>query len=256
MGKCIATPLQMAWPFCNANGRGGGPTLGGDRGRDELGRDGNKANSKAGSEKEGVSVIAGRRLPLALPASLLLHPPFPPRCSPFPSRAKATAATRVRTGPVVTVRQRGLSGSWPPEPLAAAALPGPCAPLTPRPSQTPHSRGFRGASQGKTTSKRKQTQRGGGGQANGALRVPRTSFLGASFHPPAMGPGVEHPELQYPSPRCLQVPDREVRGATATAPGAAPSPEGRPVTRQSPPPRSPARGGPEEWRQHLRARRH
>lgn len=215
---------------------------GGDRGRGELGWDENKANSKAGSEKEGASVIAGRRLPPALPASLL-HPPFPPRCSPFPSRTKATAATRVRAGPVVTVKQRGLSGSWPPEPLAAAALPGPCAPLTPRPSQTPHSRGFRGASQGKTPSKRKQTQRGGGGQANGALRAPRTSFLWASFHPPAMGPGLDTLNfIQYPSPRCLQVPDREIRGATATAPGAAPSPEG--LSPVNIPPPSPARGDP------------
>lgn len=242
MGKCIATPLQMAWPFCNANGRGGGPTLGGDRGRGELGWDGNKANSKAGSEKEGVSVIAGRRLPLALPASLLLHPPFPPRCSPFPSRAKATAATRERTGPVVTVGQRGLSGSWPPEPLAAAALPGPCAPLTPRPSQTPHSRGFRGASQGKTPSKRKQTQRGGGGKANGALRAPRTSFLGASFHPPAMGPGLNTLNFNTPAraasryqtvrsvaPR-PQPPGQPLRlkACHQTTPPPAPLPEGDP----------------------------
>lgn len=162
LGKCIATPLQMAWPAvlrCQREGRR--PGIGGDRGRGELGWDGNKANSKAGSEKEGVSVIAGRRLPPALPASLLLHPPFPPRSSPFPSRAKATAATRVRTGPIVTVRQRGLSGSWPPEPLAAAALPGPCAPLTPRPSQTPHSRGFRGSSQGKTQAKENKPERRG-----------------------------------------------------------------------------------------------
>lgn len=79
-----------------SDGGGGG----GSKGRGELCWDGNKANSKAGSKKEGVSVIARRRLPPALPASLLRHPLFPPHCSPSPSRANTTAAARVRAGPV------------------------------------------------------------------------------------------------------------------------------------------------------------
>ncbi|XP_055470147.1 uncharacterized protein LOC129681946 [Psammomys obesus] len=183
-------------------GRPPGGGAGVDKGRGEVGWDGNKANSRAGSQKEGVSVIAGRRLPPALPASLLRHPPLPPHCSPSPSRVNATAAARVRAGPVVTVRQRGLSGSWPPQPAAAVALPGPCAPLTPRPSQAPYGRSFLGAIQGKTPSKRKQTPRGGG-QANGAQWTPRTSFLGAFFHP-RNGTRVGHPELLLPSLSCLQ----------------------------------------------------
>lgn len=180
-----------------SDGGGGG----GSKGRGELCWDGNKANSKAGSKKEGVSVIARRRLPPALPASLLRHPLFPPHCSPSPSRANTTAAARVRAGPVVTVRQRGLSGSWPPQPSAALALPGPCAPLTLRPSQAPRVCSFLGASQGKTPSKRKQTQRG-----EGRLTEPSGHLGPLSLGLPSTlcnETRAGHPELQHPSPRCL-----------------------------------------------------
>lgn len=87
--------------FCNANGRGeDGRMEGENRGRGKPGWDGNKANSQAGSEKEGVRVIVGRRLPPRLPASRPRHPLFPPHRSPSPSREIATAAARVRAGPV------------------------------------------------------------------------------------------------------------------------------------------------------------
>lgn len=118
--------------FCNATGRREhGEMEGEGRGRSKPGWDGNKANSKAGNKKEAVRVISGGRLPPGLPASCPHQPPHSPP-TPYPAPAlpfyseRHTGCARVL---FVTVRQRGLSGSWPPRPAAAVALPGPGAPL-------------------------------------------------------------------------------------------------------------------------------
>lgn len=76
---------------------------GGSRERSKPGWDGNKANSKARSEKEEVRVIVGGRLSPGHPASRPRQPPHsspPTPRSPSPSPANATAAARVRAGPV------------------------------------------------------------------------------------------------------------------------------------------------------------
>lgn len=105
---------------------------GGSRGGSKPGWDGNKANSKAGNKKEAVRVISGGRLPPGLPASCPHQPPhspptpYPAPALPFYSERHSTVCARVL---FVTVRQRGLSGSWPPRPAATVTLPGPGAPL-------------------------------------------------------------------------------------------------------------------------------
>lgn len=105
---------------------------GGSRGGTKPGWDGNKANSKAGNKKEAVRVISGGRLPPGLPASCPHQPPhspptpYPAPALPFYSERHSTVCARVL---FVTVRQRGLSGSWPPRPAATVTLPGPGAPL-------------------------------------------------------------------------------------------------------------------------------
>lgn len=169
-----------------------------------------------------MSSLGGGSHRLSPPPSFTTR--FPLHCSPSPSRANTTATARVRAGPVVTVRQRGLSGSWPPQTSAAAALPGPCAPLTPRLSQAPCGCSFLRAGQGKTPSKRKQTKRGEGRLTEpsghlGPLSLGLPSTLSNEIR-------AGHRELQHPSPHCLQVPDKKVRGAKAIAPRASPIPKG------------------------------
>lgn len=105
---------------------------GGSRGGSKPGWDGNKANSKAGNKNEAVRVISGGRLPPGLPAFCPHQPPhspptpYPAPALPFYSEHHSTGCARVL---FVTVRQRGLSGSWPPRPAATVALLGPGAPL-------------------------------------------------------------------------------------------------------------------------------
>lgn len=144
----------------------------------------------------------------------------------------------------VTVRQRRLSGSWPPWPAAAVALPGPGAPLAPGRSQAPHARSSRGASKGKTRSKRTQTQ-GEEGQGNGAWRAPPCpTSLGASSLPSSSAARAGHPELQHPSLRCRQVQGQGRPQRPGRSPLSAPLPKGLP-TNQRPHPRRRKRG---KWR--------
>lgn len=135
--------------FCNANGRReDGRMEGENRGRGKPGWDGNKANSKAGSEKEGVRVIVGRRLPPGLPASRPRHPlpPPPPPRSPSPSPTNATTAALVRAGPVCDSQAERIIRIMASRPAATVALPGPSAPLAPGRSRATHARGSRGSS--------------------------------------------------------------------------------------------------------------
>lgn len=154
---------------------------GGGKGRGELCWDGNKANSKAGNKKEGVSVIARRRLPPALPASLLHHPVSSPlQPFPFPSEhhghcpsacgsssdSQAERIIRIMASPDLS--RCGSPGSLcaPDTQTIPGALRLQLPPCWPR-----------------KDTKQKKTNQERGGEANGAQWPPRTSFLGASFHP-------------------------------------------------------------------------
>lgn len=139
LGKCIATPLQMAWP-CFATQTGGGKTAGwrgrADEGVNQVGM-GIKQTRKQGARRKGcVSALGGGFHPDSPPLAFATPYSLPTAALPLPGRTPPQLPGCARVL-FVTVRQRGLSGSWPPWPAAAVALPGPRAPLAPRRSQAP-----------------------------------------------------------------------------------------------------------------------
>lgn len=153
-GKCIATPLQMAWP-CFATPTGGGKTAGLEGGGLErrgpgstrLGWESSQFESGGSRRKGCVSSLKGGSYSASLLPHLLLpspphHPPPPrPPVRPFPFSGESyppTVAARCTRVLFVTVRQKGLSGSRPPRPAATVALPGSRAtPWHPNHSQEP-----------------------------------------------------------------------------------------------------------------------
>lgn len=176
-----------------------------------------------------MSVIAGRRLPPALPASLLRHlrppPPIPCLLQPFPfpgeshdrypsargscCDSQAERIIRIMASPALS--RRGSPGSL-------------CAPDTQTIPGAPQPRLPRRKPRKDTKQKKTNPERGEGRLTEPCGHLGLLSLGLPST--PRSGTLVGHPELQYPSPLSLQVPDKEVRGATVTAPAANPSLEG------------------------------